>query len=167
MHGESGTGKSTLALAVGRATGAVVLDKDYIKGPLAAGGIEDSLAGGLAYDIFWLLAASMLEQGFDVVLDSPVFWPRIAERGRALAAAAGAGYFVVECRCDDNAEQERRLTSRSRQASQPGSRAELAVALARPGVVRALSEPHLRVDTTRSLEECLAQVLGYIGHDAS
>jgi predicted kinase len=166
MHGESGAGKSTLALAVGRATGAVVLDKDCIKGPLIAAGIEDPVAGGLAYDVFWQQTESLLGQGFNVVLDSPVFWPRIAERGRALAASAGAVYFIIECRCQDESLQERRLTSRPRLASQPGSRAELAVALARPGVRRELSGPHLSIDTAQPIAACLAQALRYIGHDA-
>jgi predicted kinase len=164
MHGESGAGKSTLALAAGRVTGAVVLDKDCIKGPLVEGGIGDPNAGGLAYDVLYLLTESILSQGFSVVLDSPVFWPGIAERGRALAANAGAAYFIVDCRCDDAAVQEERLTTRPRLASQPGSRAELAVALGRPGVMRELAEPHITVDTTQPIEVCLEQALRYIGH---
>ena len=162
MHGESGAGKSTLALAVGKATGAVVLDKDRIKGPLVEGGLEDTLAGGLTYDVVWLLAQSFLAQGFSVVLDSPAFWPGIPERGRALAAEAVAGYRLVACRCDDEVEQERRLAGRERFASQPANRAALAVALARPGVVRELREPHRSLDTTQQLEACLAQVLEYL-----
>ena len=166
MHGESGAGKSTLALAVGEATGAVVLDKDRIKGPLVEGGIEDTLAGGLTYDAVWLLVQSFLAQDFSVVLDSPAFWPGIVERGRALAAEAGAAYYLVECCCDDSAEQERRLAGRERYASQPASRAALAVALSRPGVIRELTHPHLTVDTLQPLDGCVAQVLRYIGHDA-
>ena len=159
-------GKSTLALAVGNATGAVVLDKDRIKAPLLEGGLEDTLAGGLAYDVFFLLAESLLDQGYSVVLDSPVFWPRIIEKGRGLASQAGVDYHIVECGCHDRGEQERRLTSRERLVSQPASRAALAIALGRPGVVRTLDAPHLEVDTTQPLAACLAQVLRYIGHDA-
>jgi predicted kinase len=164
MHGESGAGKSTLALAIGRASGAVVLDKDCIKGPLIAGGIEDPVAGGLAYDVFWLQAESLLCQGFSVVLDSPAFWPRIPERGRVLASTASAAYFIVECLCDDGRLQEQRLTSRPGLASQPGSRAELAAALGRPGVQRELAEPHITIDTTQPIEVCVSKALEYIGH---
>jgi predicted kinase len=167
MHGESGAGKSTLALAVGRATGAVVLDKDRIKGPLVEGGLEDTLAGGLTYDVVWLLVQSFLAQGFSVVLDSTAYWPGILDRGRSQAEEAGVAYRVVECRCEDFDEQERRLTSRRRFASQPASRAALAVALARPGVVQELSQAHLTVDTTRPLDACVEQVLRYVSHDAS
>ncbi len=167
MHGESGAGKSTLARAVGAATGAVVLDKDRIKGPLVAGGLEDVQAGGLAYDIFFLLAQSLLDQGHSLVLDCPVYWPRIAEQGRALASEAGIPYYIVECHCGDEDEQERRLTSRPRFQSQPDSRASLAVALSRPGVTRSLQEPHLTVDTTQPIEACLEQTVRYLGHDAS
>jgi predicted kinase len=164
MHGESGAGKSTLALAIGRATGAVALDKDCVKGPLVGAGIEDTQAGGLAYDAFYLLAESVLSQGFSVVLDSAVFWPRIARRGNAMAAAAGVDYYIVECRCGDALLQEQRLTARPRLASQPASRAELAMALDRPGVVRTLTEPHLIVDTTGPIQDCLREALRYIGY---
>ena len=166
MHGESGAGKSTLALAVGRATGAVVLDKDRIKAPLMEGGLDDTLAGGLAYDASWMLVQSILAQGHSVVLDSPAFWPGIVEKGKELASAAGAAYFVIECRCEDVGEQERRLAGRERLVSQPGSRAALAVALSRPGVVRTLTQPHLSIDTTRPIDVCLTEALRYIGHDA-
>jgi predicted kinase len=162
MHGESGAGKSTLALAVGKATGAVVLDKDRIKAPLVQGGLEDPRAGGLAYDAFWLLAESFLAQGFSVVLDSPAFWPAILDKGKAIAADANVDYHLVECRCDDEAEQERRLITRERFVSQPASRAALAVVLARPGVVRELRETHLTVDTTQPLQACVDQVLAYM-----
>ena len=162
MHGESGAGKSTLALAVGGTTGAVVIDKDRIKGPLIEGGLEDTRAGGLTYDVLWLLAQTLLGQGFSVVLDSPAFWAGIPEHGRALAEEAGVGYYIVECRCDDESEQERRLLARPRFAAQPANRAALAIALARPGVLRELAAPHLTVDTTRPLDDCLVEVLEYL-----
>ena len=38
MAGDSGTGKSTLALSIGRATGAVVLDKDVVQTALLEDG---------------------------------------------------------------------------------------------------------------------------------
>ena len=165
MHGESGAGKSTLALAVGRATGAVVLDKDRIKAPLLEGGLDDTLAGGLTYNVAWLLLESMLAQGLSVVMDSPAFWPRIIEKGEALASATDASYYVIECVCKDAVEQERRLASRQRLVSQPVSRAALAVALGRPGGVRELSHPHLCIDTTKPLNDCLREALRYIGYD--
>lgn len=165
MHGESGAGKSTLALAIGAATGALVLDKDRIKGPLIDGGLEDMVAGGLTYDVVWLLLHSFLSQGFSVVLDSPAFWPRIIEQGKALGAETAARYYIIECRCDDEREQERRLTSRTRFASQPADLSALSLALTRPGVERELAEPHLSLDTTQPLDACVRQALRYIDHD--
>lgn len=162
MHGESGAGKSTLALAVGRATGAVVIDKDPIKGPLIDGGIEDPLAGGLAYDVLWLLVESLLDQSMSVVLDTPAYWPAVLDRSRGVAEEHSADFYLVECRCDDLAEQERRLASRQRFASQPASRSELAAVLARPGVVTTLDAPRLTIDTLRPLDECVDQVLEYL-----
>jgi len=160
MAGESGAGKSTLALAVGNATGAVVLDKDVVGAALCQKeGLTAPQAGGYAYAILFPLAESVLNQGFSVILDSAAFWPSIPQRGHELASRCGAEYRIIECRCGDLDEQELRLISRLRHVTQPRSRAELATSLSRPGVMLALDEPHLVVDTTLPLETCVEQVV--------
>ncbi len=163
MAGESGAGKSTLALAVGLATGAVVLDKDVVSAALCEKeGLTPPQAGGFAFAILFPLAESLLKQGFSVVFDSAAFWQSIPQRGHELATGAGANYHIVECRCDDAKAQESRLLSRPRLVTQPGSRAELATSLSRPGVMLALDEPHLVVDTMRPLDECVSLVVEYL-----
>jgi predicted kinase len=162
MAGESGAGKSTLARAVGEATGAVVLDKDLIYGPLIEEGVLKLGMGGPSYAVLFALAESILAQGFSVVVDSGAFWTPIIERGQAVSASAGVRYHIVACRCADAEEQERRLTTRTGEVSQPRSRAELLTALSRPGVLLTVSEPHLDVDTTEPLDVCVRQVLEYI-----
>ena len=163
MAGESAAGKSTLALAVGEATGAVVLDKDLIYGPLIEEGVLQMGMGGPSYAVLFKLAESFLAQGFSVVVDSGAFWNTIVERGQTVAARAGVRYHIVECRCFDAEEQERRLTTRTGEVSQPRSRAELHTSLSRPGVILTVAEPHLDVDTTQPLDVCVHQVLEYIG----
>jgi predicted kinase len=162
MAGESGSGKSTLALAIGRATGAVVLDKDVVSGSLLGEGLTPVQAGGYAYTILFPLAGSILLQGLSVVLDSPAFWLSIPERGRELASRLDVNYRIVECRCDDHLEQEARLQSRPRLPTQPASRAELEVSLSRPGVVLTIAEPHLVVDSTLPIADCVARVMEYL-----
>ena len=162
MAGESGAGKSTLARAVGKKTGAVVLDKDLIYGPLIDEGVLEMGMGGPSYAVLFKLADSVISQGFSLILDSGAFWPTIVERGQELAERHGAGYFIVECRCADVAEQDRRLTTRTGEVSQPRSRAQLETSLWRPGVILAVKEPHLDVETTQSLDTCVRQVLEYM-----
>ena len=163
MAGESGAGKSTLALAIGDATGAVVLDKDLIYGPLIEEGVLQMGMGGPSYAVLFKLAESILRQGFDIVIDSGAFWTPIIEHGQAVAERTDARYHIAECHCADLDEQERRLTTRTGEVSQPRSRVELQASLSRPGVLLTVLEPHLDVDTTQPLDVCVRQVLEYIG----
>ncbi len=157
--GMPGSGKSTLARAIGHGAGAVVLDKDVIKSAALHAGAEESLAGPLAYEVFFDQARSLLGMGHSVVLDSPAFWPSILDRGALLAAEAAADYFIIECKCPDRQELARRLATRPRMASQYDSPGDDAFRL--PGTAP-LSLPHLVVDTTRQVDECLRLVLDYI-----
>jgi predicted kinase len=165
MAGESGTGKSTLARAIGGATGAVVLDRDYFKAPLMDEGLSFEEAGGLSYAVFFSVARSLLMQERSLILDSAAFYPSIIERGERLAAEAGAVYRVIECWLPDAVEHDRRLRERQGLVSQPGSLAA-AVAEVKPGKT-ALSGPHLRLDTGMSLTSVLARALTYLSDGQS
>ena len=163
MAGDSGTGKSTLARAIGRATGAVVLDKDVLQTALLDDGAS-AASNGLAYATMFALARSLLAQHHSVILDSPAYFPSIRERGLDIAEGGGAVYRLIESCCPDETEHEQRLATRESLRSQPVSLAEAVSARSRPGIV-ALSEPHLVVDTRRPLDVCLAEALAYLEHD--
>ena len=162
MAGESGTGKSTIARAVGRCTGAVVLDKDFIKAPLQDQGLADGEAGRYAYAVFFSIAGSLLDQGHSVILDSPAFYPSIVEHGRDLAAEFGLNYYLIECHCSDAAVHDLRLRTRDRLISQPFLLTQVIEQRARPGIVE-IGEPHLLLDTAEQLEICLEKALEYLG----
>ena len=161
MAGHPGSGKSTLARAIGEATGAVVLDKDVIKTGLLENGLPEETAGPLAYALFFRTALSLAKQGFSVVLDSPAYFTMIPEKGRDIADAAGATYHIIECSVPDRAELQRRLDTRARVASQ-STVTVLEDPYFRPGSAP-LSVPHLKIDMSRPLDECLAEALRYIG----
>ena len=170
MAGESGTGKSTLALAVGCETGAVVIDKDVIKSRLLEGeadrdldGLPESIAAPFAYAVLFDIARSFLQQGLSVVIDATAFYPIIRERGRALAEATGASYFIIDCSLTDIDALQARIDSKQLMASQP--RVASLDGYTKPGTAP-LIEPHLRIDTQRPSEEYLAKALAYIGYDA-
>jgi predicted kinase len=165
MAGDSGTGKTTLARAIGKATGALVLDKDVYKAWILEDALGDA-ANGQAYVALHATASMAVAQGLSVVLDSPAYFPRIIERGQSLADGAGASYFLIELVCSAREEQERRLRSRAHREFQPGSLIEATAMAQRPGVV-ALADPHLTIDTNRDFGVCLAEALSYLEGDAA
>jgi len=160
MAGTSAAGKSTLAAAIGRATGAVVIDKDIIKGGMLDGGVPEEIAGPTAYEVLFDLAGSVLAQGFSVVMDSPAFFDRIRDIGREMVLANGACYYIVRCVLHDIEELQRRMDARAVRSSQP-----VVAALEsydRPGT-SPLTEPHVVINMSRSLDVSLKRALDYIG----
>jgi len=162
MAGEAGTGKSTLTRVVGRLTGALVIDKDDITGPLIDEGALRAGEGGPGYAVVFRLTESALEQGFSVILDNPAFWQSVLDRDKDLAERHKVAYRLVKCRCPDRETQELRLRGQGRQMGQPWSRPELDASISRPGDVLVPSEPHIEVDTTQPLDVCGRQVLEYL-----
>lgn len=173
MAGAPGTGKSTLARALAAARTAVVLDNDVIKSAILDAGAEWDLAGAAAYQVLFALAADMLAQGRNVVLDSPSHYPRIPARGMAVAHAGNAEYRFIECLCVDQTELERRLSLRSPRRSQmrgfdrPPQDAGRALPTAtRLGVhLWQTYRPEgncLQVDTTGPLDAYLPKALTYL-----
>ncbi|MGB9483927.1 MAG: AAA family ATPase, partial [Candidatus Dormiibacterota bacterium] len=118
LAGSPGTGKSALASALGRALGAVVLDKDVVKSALLDANVGWNGAGAAAHEVMFALAASLLEQGLNVVLDSPSHYAVIPERGLSVARGRGADYRFIECVCEDLEEVGRRLAGRKVRRSQ-------------------------------------------------
>ena len=164
MHGSSGSGKSTLASAIGRETGAVVIDTDIVKAGMLDNGVTEEVAGPTAYYIFFDLAGALLRQGCSVVMDSPANFTYIRERGAALAAENRVGYAIIECCIDDLDELQRRLDARSARVSQPR------IANLRPDTRPGSSpveEPRLILDTSKPLEVTLPLALEYLGRGQS
>jgi predicted kinase len=160
MAGHPGSGKSVIAREVARATGAVLLDKDVVKSPMVEQDVPEQISGPLAYEVFLAVGRSIVEQGFSVVLDSPAYYPIIVEKGKAMAEATGAGYFIIEAVLSDRDELERRLRDRESMPSQIDFIVE--DPYSRPGAGQ-ISEPRLELDTSGSPEACVAQALRYIG----
>ena len=159
MHGEPGSGKSTVARELGRRLGAVVLDKDVIKSALLSGGIGWDAASSGAYEVYFAVARSLVEQGHRVVLDNPVFWPRVEEQWLATSALAGSPPILIECVCADRDELRRRLASRAAMASQPREPLDLA---RHEGAAPTRFEPRLVLDTTQPLEAVVERAVVYV-----
>jgi predicted kinase len=167
MTGESGSGKSTLATAIGRDTGAVVIDKDIIKSRMLEGepemglaGLPESISAPLHHALMFDLARTFLGQSLSVVLDGAAFYPIVRTKGLATAQAGGARYFIIECSSPDLSLRQARIDGKQPMASQV--RTATPGGYSRPGTAR-LTEPHLVVDTRRPLAEYLPEALAYIG----
>ena len=112
MAGRPGSGKTTLARAIGAATGAAVLDLDVLKSAMLGAGTTWEDAGPLVYVLLFALADDLMEQGRSVIIDSPSRWPNIPEQGVRIADERGGRYVFIECLLADRDELLIRLKSR-------------------------------------------------------
>jgi predicted kinase len=163
MAGLPGSGKSALAAAVGRCTGAVVIDKDVIMAGAMRAGVAREDSGAVAYEVGYDLASSILGAGHSVILDSPANFVRIREQGSAVASEAGASYYIIECVVTRELAEERIKGRRPTHALHPSTLDGLDVDFDRPGTAP-LDEPRLVLDGSLSTEELLPHALEYIKH---
>ena len=118
MSGVPGSGKTTLAHALAKPLGAVVIDHDVTKSALLGADVPLAQAGHASYMVLDALARHLLGQGHTVIFDSPCAYIELLERGQQLAQAQGAAYRYIECVVADLDEIERRLRTRPRLPSQ-------------------------------------------------
>ena len=159
LAGVTGTGKSTLANALGRELGWPVLDKDTSKSTLLAGGLGEDVVAPLAYDLMFAQASDLLDQGFPVILDSPASSPESVRNARRIARSSPARLKVVLCTAD-RPLREARLRRRTPMPSQPDRPDELPME-------EALRYAHLpsdtlTVDTSRPVADLLPKVSAYV-----
>jgi predicted kinase len=159
MHGVPGSGKSTLARALAPRIDAVVLDKDVIKAALLEAGINERLAAAGAYEAYFSLARALVAQERALILDNPVYWPRVEEQWLRLAEAAGSPAVLLECVCPDDAELVRRLATRPALASQPREPLDLT---RHAGAAPTSFAPRLVLDTLRPLAGLVEDARRYI-----
>ena len=159
MHGEPGSGKSTVARALGPLVGGVVLDKDVIKAALLRAGVAEQQAGAAAYEVFFSQARSLVDAGYSIVLDNPVFWAPVERRWLEIARLAGSPAILIECVCPDRDELVRRLATRGAVESQPRAPLDLRQ---HPGAAATLFQPRLTLDTTRPLAALIDETLAYV-----
>ena len=92
MSGVPGAGKTTIARAVARHIGAVVVDHEVTKTALLDADVPVAVAGYASYMVLDAVARHVLQQGFSVVFDSPCFYTPAA-RARS-KASPGNGHAV-------------------------------------------------------------------------
>ncbi len=157
VGGAPGTGKSTVAAALGDATGSVVLRTDAVRrqGPVRAdryspSAIEDTYRRMLDE------AEQQLALGAHVILDAT--WSDAAHRALARRAADKAAADLVEVRCTAPLEVCRSRISRRRAEGRDPSEATPEIAAEIAQRFEPWPEAHV-VDTDRDLERVLDEAL--------
>ena len=108
MAGLSGTGKTTLALALEHELQWPVIRKDRLKYTLLQRRINSEMAGYLAYELLLDLASDLLlEQQLSIILDSASLHRLVVTRAIELAHMADARLKVIFCMADQNIREQR------------------------------------------------------------
>ena len=166
MAGLPGTGKSTLARALARELGAVVLDKDRIRAALFPPAVIDYSAAqnDFCMAVVYRTAAFLLGQAAarPVIVDGRTFGRSIQVQALQKAAQTmAARLYIVECVCAE-ATALARLAGDVAQGAHPAAdRGPALYARIKVGWVP-ITAPKLVVDTDAPLENCLARCLTYL-----
>lgn len=167
MTGLPGSGKSTIAEAVGRTLGIPVFAKDWLEATLIRSHLcpppdtPEKTVGYVAYDLLTTLAERQLQLGQSAILDSVASIQVVRDEWRTLTYRYGTGWRVVECICPDEALHRARLAHRQRAI--PGwHELEWGEVERVRGYYAPWTEPHLIVDTLLPLAYNMEQVLAYI-----
>jgi predicted kinase len=118
FSGLPGTGKSTLAEAVGRELGIPVFAKDWLEAVLLSceliQGNPDKPLGFTGYELLTVLAKRQLSLNQSVILDSVATTEPIREMWRELSIQYNSEWRVIECICSDVGLHRKRLEERQR-----------------------------------------------------
>ena len=118
FSGLPGTGKSTLAEAVGKTFGIPVFAKDWLEATLLQSDLKPTQAdkplGFAGYELLTILAERQLMLGQSVILDSVAASQTIRGAWHQLAEKYDAHYRVIECICSDESLHRARLKDRKR-----------------------------------------------------
>jgi predicted kinase len=122
FSGLPGTGKSTLAEALGKDLGIPVFAKDWLEAALLRSQLkptaEEKSLGFAGYELLTTLAERQLMLGQSAILDSVAATQTIRSRWRQISDQYEADWRVIECFCSDERLYRSRL--RGRQRAIPG-----------------------------------------------
>jgi predicted kinase len=118
FSGLLGTGKSTIAEAVGKELGIPVFAKDWLEGALKNSNLvtatTEKYLGSAGYTLLTVLAERQLMLGQSVILDSVTSTASIRLAWKNLCRKYEADWRVIECVCSDDSIHQARLKQRQR-----------------------------------------------------
>ncbi len=119
FSGLPGTGKSTLAEAVGKQLSIPVFAKDWLEATLLRCALipskTDKPLGSAGYQLLTMLAERQLMLHQSVILDSVAGTQSIRDTWFRLAGQYQANWHVIECICSDESFHRAQLVKRARQ----------------------------------------------------
>jgi predicted kinase len=118
FSGLPGTGKSTLADALGRHLHIPVFAKDWLEAALLrcelAPSSPDKPLGSTGYQLLTTLAERQLMLGQSVILDSVASTQTIRDAWKRVCKQYQADWRVIECICSDETLHRKKLSKRER-----------------------------------------------------
>lgn len=160
LRGLPGSGKSTLAQALAPRIGAVVLNKDAVRAALFPGETTEYTTEQDDFVIGLMLEAARWHlRRRSVILDGRVHGRRQqVERIVRFAHEAGAELRIIECRVP----RETAITRVSTCSGHPAKNRDAQLVDEQIAKWEPLDDPHLVLDTTGPLSECLGQVIEWL-----
>lgn len=161
MAGMPGTGKTTLALALGQVFAWPVIDKDSLKSPLLTTGISEELAGPASYALLLEMAHDLLvRQHLSVILDSPGRFSFVLERVKDMTEQVGADLKIILCVANREL-RNRRISERVARPSQWSANANFTDEQERQ-MFEHFPVDALMLDTGHPFDQCVAETLAYL-----
>ena len=165
LRGMPGSGKSTLGRGISKRLGWPLIDKDDVK-DLIDGRCDDSAT--LAYDVMFNIARRQLQQGLNVICDSPLTYADLYTQAQEAASEAGAKLVVLECFCSDEAEWQRRVDARGELGLAAHHMSSWEKLLAYRAMVAGkvdypVVDERLVLDTCRGVGELVEEAVGWLG----
>ncbi len=164
FSGLPGTGKTSLAEAIGRQLGIPVFAKDWLEATLKRaqpGAAAEQQTGYAAYELLTTLAQRQLMLGQSAILDSVLSIEKIRDQWRTLAGKYQAQWRVIECTCSDENVHRQRLSQRQRGI--PGwHELEWSEVERVKGYYAAWTEERLVIDTLKPPSENIREIFAYL-----
>ncbi len=167
MAGFGGSGKTTLAHALGSQLKWPVLDKDIIKTGIiyTYRGIPIEQASLVAYELLFALAKDVLiRQQLSIILDTSAVFPAVIEAASELVQIADTQMKIIFCKANSHIRRARL----QRRNTQDGGKRQLLIDLATVDEDNWQYFDHLplehliELDTSRPFEEYLQRALSFL-----
>ncbi|MCB9284301.1 MAG: ATP-binding protein [Lewinellaceae bacterium] len=157
ITGLPGAGKSTFALALAAACGAVHLNTDRVRAKLGLRGHYDPESKQKVYSCLLNMLETHLQAGEDAIVDATLYQKEIRKPFLDMAEKYQTPVRWIEIRADESVIRKRLETKR------PFSEADFQVYLKIKETYEALQVPHLIIQSdTRPLPNLVQEALTYL-----
>jgi predicted kinase len=165
LTGLPGTGKSTLAETLAGRLGIPAFSLDWQLGMLTPFGlVRSDNAAPLADHVMLATMARQIHLGVSVVLDTAGHRRATREQWRRVTDSVGARLIAVQCICPDETVHRARVIGRRRGIPGWPSTVSWNHVQRMRRLWEPWPEPHLILDTTRPIDDCVQRVLKELKH---